>query len=105
MKYTITERTKEGLRKTSASKQQILEQKKCKEILTSYFISLESEAFTKLAVTNSESHSYITTTFAGVGVGLPCLVRQGFCTPGHRECGLTFGNYSHSNNQEHEKVG
>lgn len=68
MKYTITERTKEGLRKTSASKQQILEQKKCKEILTSYFISLESEAFTKLAVTNSESHSYITTTFAGVGV-------------------------------------
>ena len=27
------------------------------------------------------------------------LVRQGFCTPGDRECGLTFGNYSHSNNQ------
>ena len=70
MKYTITERTKEFLHKTSASKQQILEQKKCEEILTSYFISLESEAFTKLAVTNSESRSYITSTFAGVEVEL-----------------------------------
>ena len=68
MKYTMTERTKEGLRKTSASKQQILEPKKCREMLTSSFVSLESEAFTKLAVTNSESHSYITTTFAGAGV-------------------------------------
>ena len=68
MKYTTTKRTKDCLHKISASNSENNRRnaKKSKEIQTSYSISLESEAYTKIAVTNSELHSYIASTFAGV---------------------------------------
>ena len=68
MKYTTTKRTKDCLHKISASNSENNRRnaKKSKEIQTSYSISLESEAYTKIAVTNSELHSHIASTFAGV---------------------------------------
>ena len=103
MKYTTTKRTKDCLHKISASNSEN-NRKNAKKSKRLILFLLKVKHIRKLQQ-RTQNHILILHQRLLVSeVSLPRLVRQGFCTPGHRENGASVDKYGHSNNQQHAKA-
>ena len=103
MKYTTTKRTKDCLHKISASNSEN-NRKNAKKSKRLILFLLKVKHIRKLQQRTQNHIPILHQRLLVSEVSLPRLVRQGFCTAGHRERGLTFGKCGHSNNQEYVKA-